>query len=240
MEPWDSVGEPEFASEMEIVVRLGAVHNYVLLADGDNTVEDVLVEILGLDRAAQAPEPRLCFDDSELEKQKTLAEYGINLGSVLQLKCTPRVSAHRSIFVKFYYKETNTYNVCNFTSPTGIAKTNCAESTNSSMRPDRDGEMTIYVQSEYFGNYALEADSSNTDKNFMDIVSMKITLGYPRWAPSTTLYCNGQLLERGKSLADYSIEDGSVLHLKRAALNFVPRGRVNMYVASLDLLSLSF
>nr|CAD1829810.1 unnamed protein product [Ananas comosus var. bracteatus] len=147
MERWDSVGEPEFASEMEIVVRLGAVHNYVLLADGDNTVEDVLVEILGVDRAAQAPEPRLCFDDLELEKQKTLAEYGINLGSVLQLKCTPRVSAH-------------SYD------PTGIAKTNSAESTNSSMRPDRDGEMKIYVQSEYLEITRLRQTALTPSKMF--------------------------------------------------------------------------
>nr|CAD1841013.1 unnamed protein product [Ananas comosus var. bracteatus] len=208
MQPWDSVGEPEFASEMEIVVQLGAVHNYVLLADGDNTVEDVLVEILGLNRAAQAPEPRLCFNDLELEKQKTLAEYGINLGSVLQLKCTPRVLAH-------------SYD------PTEIAKMNCAESS-SSMRPDGDGEMKIFVQSEHYGNYALEVDSSNTIQDVLVTVLVSVL---PTWQAATALYFNGQLLERGKSLADYSIEDGSILHLKRAALNFVPRGRVNMIAA---------
>lgn len=108
VEPPDSVAEPsnsdaewsnsdaesEFCSEMKIFVQSEAVHSYVLLVDGDNTVEDVLVKILGSDRAGRVPEPRLYFNDSELEKQKALAEYGVKQGSVLHLKCTPRVLAH--------------------------------------------------------------------------------------------------------------------------------------------------
>nr|CAD1841060.1 unnamed protein product [Ananas comosus var. bracteatus] len=116
------------------------------------------------------------------------------------------------------------YYICNFTSPTEIAKMNCAESS-SSMRPDGDGEMKIYVQSEYYGNYALEVDSSNTIQDVLVTVLVSVL---PIWQAATTVYFNGQLLERAKSLADYSIEDGSILHLKRAALNFGPRGRVNM------------
>nr|CAD1841020.1 unnamed protein product [Ananas comosus var. bracteatus] len=202
---WDSAGEPDqFASEMKITVQSDATHNYHLLVCCRNTVEDVLVKILGSDRAGRAPEPRLSFNDLELQKQKTLAEYGIEHGSVLHLKCTPRVLAH-------------TYD------PTKIANKGYAESS-SSMRPSGDGEMKIYVQSEDDGNYALEVNSSNTIEDVLITV-----LG--KWPGA--LYFNGhRLLETDKSLADYSIEDGSILHLDVFELNLV-----HMYVASLSSVS---
>ncbi|XP_020091810.1 uncharacterized protein LOC109712585 [Ananas comosus] len=179
---------------MKITVQSDATHNYHLLVCCRNTVVDVLVKILGSDRAGRAPEPRLSFNDLELQKQKTLAEYGIEHGSVLHLNCTPRVLAH-------------TYD------PTKIAKKGYAESS-SSMRPSGDGEMKIYVQSEDYGNYALEVNSSNTIKDVL-----KTVLG--KW-PGVALYFNGHhLFETAKSLADYSIEDGSILHLEVFELNLV-------------------
>nr|CAD1841017.1 unnamed protein product [Ananas comosus var. bracteatus] len=146
---WDSAGEPDqFASEMKITVQSDATHNYHLLVCCRNTVEDVLVKILGSDRAGRAPEPRLFFNDLELQKQKTLAEYGIEHGS-----------------------------------------------------------------SEDYGNYALEVNSSNTIEDVLITV-----LG--KWPGA--LYFNGhRLLETAKSLADYSIEDGSILHLDVFELNLV-------------------
>lgn len=117
-----------------------------------------------------------------------------------------------SIYVKFYYKETNVHYICNFDSPTKIANKGYAESS-SSMRPSGDGEMKIYVQSEDYGNYALEVNSSNTIEDVLITV-----LG--KWPGA--LYFNGhRLLETAKSLADYSIEDGSILHLDVFELNLV-------------------
>nr|CAD1823431.1 unnamed protein product [Ananas comosus var. bracteatus] len=89
--PGSVAAEPEFASEMKVTVQSDPTRNCDLLVYGHNTVEDVLVEILGRDRAGRVPEPRLFFNDLELQKQKTLAEYGIKPDSVLHLKCTPRL-----------------------------------------------------------------------------------------------------------------------------------------------------
>nr|CAD1841072.1 unnamed protein product [Ananas comosus var. bracteatus] len=183
-EPSDSDAESEFSSEMKIFVRSEAVHSYVLLVDGDNTVESH-------DRAGRVPEPRLYFNDLELEKQKTLAEYGIKLGSVLHLKCTPRVLARAH-------------------DPTELAQIGCADS-GSPVRSNPDGEMKIFVQSESRGSYVLEVDSSNTIRDVLITILFTKRL---ESRPEPGLYFNGQKLEMAESLAAYGIQDCSVLQLE--------------------------
>nr|CAD1841065.1 unnamed protein product [Ananas comosus var. bracteatus] len=194
----DSEAETEFAGEMEINVQPDAVRNYALLVDGNNIVEEVLVRILGRDRAERAPEPRLFFNHVELQKQKTLADCGIKHGSVLHLKCTPRVYTYEPR--GYTYKSDRTKR----------AKKGYAESS-SPLRPNGNGEMEIFVQSKYYGNYALEVDSSNT---IMDVLITVLPIRRLESDPEPKLYFNGHLLESAKSLADYGIEDGSILHLK--------------------------
>nr|CAD1841059.1 unnamed protein product [Ananas comosus var. bracteatus] len=185
------MAESEFCSEMKIFVRSEAVHSYVLLVDGNNTVEDVLVKILGSDRAGRVPEPRLYFNDLELEKQKTLAEYGIKLGSVLHLKCTPRVLARAH-------------------DPTELAKMGCADS-GTPVRSNLDGRMKISVQSKKQGSYVLEVDSSNTIRDVLATILFAHRL---ESSPEPGLYFKGQKLEMAESLAAYGIQDCSVLQLK--------------------------
>nr|CAD1841051.1 unnamed protein product [Ananas comosus var. bracteatus] len=85
-----------------------------------------------------------------------------------------------------------------------------AESS-SPVRPNGDGEMKIFVQSEYYRNYALEVDSSNT---IQDVFITVLPISRLKAIPEPKLYFNGQRLEMEKSLADYGIEDGSILHLE--------------------------
>ncbi|XP_020092622.1 uncharacterized protein LOC109713075 [Ananas comosus] len=86
----------------------------------------------------------------------------------------------------------------------------CAES-GSPVRPSQDSEMKIFVRSEYHGNYALEVDSSNT---IQDVLITVLPIWRLEADPEPQLYFNGDLLDRAKSLADYGVEDGSILHLE--------------------------
>ncbi|OAY70501.1 hypothetical protein ACMD2_05421, partial [Ananas comosus] len=88
---WDSAGEPDqFASEMKITVQSDATHNYHLLSEDDgnyalevnssNTIEDVLITVLGKWPGA------LYFNGHRLlETDKSLADYSIEDGSILHL-----------------------------------------------------------------------------------------------------------------------------------------------------------
>nr|CAD1823426.1 unnamed protein product [Ananas comosus var. bracteatus] len=195
--PGSVVMGPEFASEMEITVQSDHTRNYVLLVYGHNTVEDVLVEILGCRRAGQVPKPRLFFNGLELQEQKTLADCGIKPGSVLHLKCTQRVLAQTD----------------DFASPTKKAGKGYADSS-SSVRLDGDGEMKIFVQSEYYGNYALEVENANT---ILEVFNTILPRGRLYEGPLPELYFNGHQLEQKNTLADYGIQDGSILHLEATA-----------------------
>nr|CAD1841021.1 unnamed protein product [Ananas comosus var. bracteatus] len=85
-----------------------------------------------------------------------------------------------------------------------------AESS-SPVRSNGDGEMNIFVQSEYHGNFVLEVENSNTIE---DVFITVLPIWRLKAIPEPKLYFNGQRLEREKSLADYGIDDGSILHLE--------------------------
>nr|CAD1841066.1 unnamed protein product [Ananas comosus var. bracteatus] len=81
----------------------------------------------------------------------------------------------------------------------------------SSRRPNGDGEIKIFVQSEHYGNYALEVESSNTIE---DVFITILPIRRLKLDPEPELHFNGDLLEIERSLADYGIQDGSILHLE--------------------------
>nr|CAD1841050.1 unnamed protein product [Ananas comosus var. bracteatus] len=96
------------------------------------------------------------------------------------------------------------------------------------LRRNGDGKMQIFVQSSsHYGNFALEVDRSNT---VQDVLGTILPISRLAARPKPGLYFNGHLLERAKSLADYGIEDGSILHLECTDWVF---HSANRYVASL-------
>ncbi|XP_020091700.1 uncharacterized protein LOC109712515 isoform X1 [Ananas comosus] len=81
-----------------------------------------------------------------------------------------------------------------------------------SRRPSGGGEMKIYVRSVKHGNFTLEVDKSNTIKDVL-ITILPHELLKSGWEP--LLYFNGdEPLEEICSLADYKIQNGSILKLE--------------------------
>lgn len=86
--------------EMKIFVQSESGGSYVLEVDRSNTIRDVLATILFTRRLESRPEPGLYFNGQKLEMAESLAAYGIQDCSVLQLECTLWIYLSANMYVR--------------------------------------------------------------------------------------------------------------------------------------------